>query len=436
MKLLIALVSSLVLLLSSTAPAFAISQDDFDAINRNAIFYEPDATPLCSVVGGGGVGVVGEEAERRREQAYNYFIALERGLTAEQSAGIVGNLMVETGGTMDPSVEQHFVNNGFDPDVETGYGLAQWTSIGRKYNLLAFSEATGRTIDDFYMQLDFIWFEMTGEPPTQGLSAGERAAYNDLILTTSTEDAAVSFARKYERNQASIDFSNGILTYQEAFTSRINAAEDAYAAYSGNPATSVPSGSASDCSGPVSDGSCAPGTINLGVHSVYESGEETVTTLCALTNLPSTGGASTPGSQYYVEGSDGLAIVRAEVSAVAYQMIEDATADGVVLRANSSFRPHEQQIDLCNANSGCRNGDTSLVATPGYSSHESGTAFDFYNMSSTGGSTCSSRATSSSAEYQWMFANAENYGYLQYAKEAWHWDTRSDLSNRCDSSET
>lgn len=46
MKLLIALIPSLVLLLSSTIPAFTISQEDFDAINRNAIFYDPDALAL------------------------------------------------------------------------------------------------------------------------------------------------------------------------------------------------------------------------------------------------------------------------------------------------------------------------------------------------------------------------------------------------------
>lgn len=42
-----------------------------------------------------------------------------------------------------------------------GYGLAQWTSEGRKKGLLALCRANGKEIDDLGTQLDWLYYEMT-----------------------------------------------------------------------------------------------------------------------------------------------------------------------------------------------------------------------------------------------------------------------------------
>ena len=203
----------------------ALSNEQRRLFNSGIYWYDINAATCELATSSSYTATEGAKA------AFDYFVG-KRKLSREQSAGIVGNLMVETGGTMDPSVEQGFVNKGFDPYAETGYGLAQWTSQGRKLLLQAYAEATNRAIDSFDMQLDFIWFELTGKEPVAGVRGGNEAgAYTKFITTSTTEDAAVSFARYYERNQLSIDYNEGKITYNQAFSERIGAAENAYSSF-------------------------------------------------------------------------------------------------------------------------------------------------------------------------------------------------------------
>lgn len=175
---------------------------------------------------------------------------------------------------------------------------------------------------------------------------------------------------------------------------------------------------------------CAPGTNDLGVHDGYASGKLVKHRLCALTNLTSGSSESTPGSQYYIDGASGRAIVNSRMSGAWFALINEAKSAGINLSASSSFRTNAHQTDLCNADSGCRNGDTTFVASPGGSSHQAGTAIDFANMGGKGGKTCASRATNSGAGYKWLVANAGKYGLKQYSAEAWHWDALP-AANRC-----
>ncbi len=420
-----------------------LTSQDIIRINKGEFYYDPESELLPCGVGENSVAL-SPIAEERKEAAYNYFVtrlteAANPSFAKEQSAGILGNLLAEAGVTMDPATEQGSVNIGFNPDAETGYGLAQWTSSGRKYRLQSFAQATGRSIDDFSMQLDFIWFEMTGEPSDPGLPQGatEANSFNKLILKTSAEDAAVSWASLYERNADSIAYGNGELSYEKAFRTRINNAQQVFIKYGGNPVGLGPSLGGGCVDAPANTNQCANGTIDLGINDTYVKGVRSTGVLCAVTNLPSSGKASRLGNSFYVDGSNGFAIVSAELSGRVYDMVDAAALDGIVLRANSSFRTNENQNALCNGNTNCSNGTFDEVARPGYSSHESGSAIDFKNMSddTLGGRTCSTRDKPNTPEWKWMLDNAENFGYLQYSKEGWHWDTRSDLANRCDSSE-
>jgi murein DD-endopeptidase MepM/ murein hydrolase activator NlpD len=160
--------------------------------------YVPGDGPLGAACGaaalpGGGtsVGQIPLRGGSPVEQAYNYFI--DRGLTPAQSAGIVGNLIVESG--VDPRINQ--VGGG------PGRGIAQWSAgdrwdttrphNGQPANVLAFAKT--RTPPDPFalvVQLDFIWHEMNNIPPwNQTLPAIKQAA--------SPSDAAIVFMQKYEK---------------------------------------------------------------------------------------------------------------------------------------------------------------------------------------------------------------------------------------------
>lgn len=112
--------------------------------------------------------------------AFAYFV--EKGLTPEQSAGVIGNLDQESG--MDPTIHQ--IGGG------PGRGLAQWSAGGRwdTYagdNVVEF--AAGADPYDFQVQLDFIWFE---------LSTMSYYGLAELQAASTVEDAVIVFQNEYE----------------------------------------------------------------------------------------------------------------------------------------------------------------------------------------------------------------------------------------------
>src|SRR5262249_15600101 len=97
--------------------------------------------------------IMSEAAMANNEQtAFNYFV--NKGLTKVQAAGIVGNLIQESG--VDPTIAQY----GGGP----GRGIAQW-SVGGRWNSGTDSVATyaannGGNRWALTTQLDFIWWEL------------------------------------------------------------------------------------------------------------------------------------------------------------------------------------------------------------------------------------------------------------------------------------
>ena len=104
-----------------------------------------------------------------------------KGLTVYGIAGLMGNLYAESGlnpqnlqNTYEKSL--HFTDATYTTAVDNGtytnfvydkagYGLAQWTYWSRKQALLAFAKAAGKSIGDLYVQLDFLWKELTESYP-------------------------------------------------------------------------------------------------------------------------------------------------------------------------------------------------------------------------------------------------------------------------------
>ncbi len=114
------------------------------------------------------------------DTAFKFFVS--KGLTEDQSAGIVGNLIQES--DVNPSVFQY----GGGP----GRGIAQWSAGGRwdsdrDDNVVWYADTHGQSRYSLTLQLDFIWYELT----ERGYGYGAlRGAPN---LTDATIDFEVDF---------------------------------------------------------------------------------------------------------------------------------------------------------------------------------------------------------------------------------------------------
>lgn len=121
--------------------------------------------------------VAGATGTASEQQAMQFLIS--KGLTPAQAAGIVGNLVHESGG----------MNTRALGDNGTAYGLAQWRG-DRQDNLRSFASARGTGADDMTTQLEFMWKEMQ-----------ERGDLARVQAQSTAAGAAEAFARHYERPQ-------------------------------------------------------------------------------------------------------------------------------------------------------------------------------------------------------------------------------------------
>jgi len=142
-------------------------------------------TPIGATVGGGGGG--GEAKKQAESMGAQIAKSLQKALdlTPAQSAGVVGNLMRESG--LNPRVNE---GGGVGaPRGVGGYGLAQWTG-SRQQDLVRFAGGAAGA-GNLQTQLRFMVSELMGT---------ESRALASLRKTTSPEEAAVVFDRDYERS--------------------------------------------------------------------------------------------------------------------------------------------------------------------------------------------------------------------------------------------
>ena len=125
-----------------------------------------------------------------KEKAFNHF--LDKGYTAVQAAGIVGNMIHESG--VEPQRLEGTPGGTITPASEAansshGWGVVQWTPAGKFINAVGVDKA-----DDLAVQLDFVYNQLEGTGPLS-----EKAAGDELKKATTVEDAAAAFMLKYER---------------------------------------------------------------------------------------------------------------------------------------------------------------------------------------------------------------------------------------------
>lgn len=122
-------------------------------------------------------------------------------------------------------------------------------------------------------------------------------------------------------------------------------------------------------------------------------------------------------------------VVSAKIVPDMTAMFNAAAAAGVPLSLTSSYRSYSNQVATYNnwvrVNGSTAAADT-VSARPGYSEHQTGFVFDLSAGS------CSLECFRGSAQYNWMMANAHNFGFIErypvglesitgYSPEAWHW---------------
>ncbi len=142
-----------------------------------------------------------------QQKAFNYFIS--NGYSKEQSAGIVGNMIDESSvepmrkqntlpGTKTPAAEVDAP--GTAGDYSGGWGIVQWTPASKMITASRNSGAKDEQIETIEYQLEFLKVQLTGKGPVPEGNAGSM-----VRATKTVEDAAVAFARYYERFGGSED---------------------------------------------------------------------------------------------------------------------------------------------------------------------------------------------------------------------------------------
>lgn len=165
------------LILASTLSNIARAEFDERFYKLNDIIYY-DAGEDCAPASSGNMADINLEGNDNAEKIWNFFKS--KGLTDEQTAGVMGSLWGES--------------NHFQPDlVEAGngigYGIAQW-SFGRRTNLENYAKEKGKPVSDLGVQLNFLWQELEGP---------ENRALNMVKSASTVREATIAWTNGFER---------------------------------------------------------------------------------------------------------------------------------------------------------------------------------------------------------------------------------------------
>lgn len=192
-KIVAAVLLSITLVMSQIPTTVFAFDEQFYSTN-DILFYDPRSL-ACSGPANSGASLTGSD---NQEKAFNYFVS--KGYKPEQSAGIVGNMVAESGvlpmrqqgkpATLEVSSKQ--INGS-----GSGWGLVQWTPPSKMINPSLQAGKKHEQIDTLEYQLQFLWEQLEGTGT--GAKISEKAAGDHLKQQTTVSGAARSFMTKYER---------------------------------------------------------------------------------------------------------------------------------------------------------------------------------------------------------------------------------------------
>ena len=122
-------------------------------------------------------------------QIYEY-LHKKIGLSSIVTAGIMGNMMAESG-LMPDRVQGDGIITApeITVDGETGYGLCQWTYITRQQGLKDFAAQQGKSSSDYQVQCDYLMYELENSYP---------GTIQAMDQTGDVRQAALKFHDMYE----------------------------------------------------------------------------------------------------------------------------------------------------------------------------------------------------------------------------------------------
>jgi hypothetical protein len=182
-------------LVMGSIPKIETKRNDVKEAASNKNIYDgtasvPEANPQGALPGTSALNAGNLIGKTNNEKAFNFFISPEGGsFEPHQAAGIVGNLIAESGvkGDISPTIVSGFKN-------EDSFGIAQWNpAYGRLQELRKFSAQANLNYRTLYAQLKFIVYEL-GKYSYLGLSKLRKAK--------TAEEASKVFEKKYERPAA------------------------------------------------------------------------------------------------------------------------------------------------------------------------------------------------------------------------------------------
>jgi murein DD-endopeptidase MepM/ murein hydrolase activator NlpD len=128
-----------------------------------------------------------------QQKVFNFFVS--KGYTKEQAAGIVGNMMAESG--VNPKAQ--YPSTTASAQTASGmpnraWGVVQWLPPSKMIDPSRAAGASWETIESLEHQVGFLWKQLEGTGPASEESAGDA-----LKATTTVEDAAFTFGFRFER---------------------------------------------------------------------------------------------------------------------------------------------------------------------------------------------------------------------------------------------
>lgn len=208
--------SVVVLMLSVSGPVSALTAEQKRVIDSGAYYFDVEVAPAaCTTI------LPGNDNPQR---IWNSLV--EKGLSAPQIAGILGNIQSESAGTFDPRVvEFGFPNSdgviskagdpatwddevppNAKPNGQPGYGIVQWTSPNRKQGLKDLAIDRGTIGGDLGTQMEFLWGELNSSYKSSTLdpilATDSYIEATDIFLENFESPAHIERTRPVRRTQA------------------------------------------------------------------------------------------------------------------------------------------------------------------------------------------------------------------------------------------
>jgi N-acetylmuramoyl-L-alanine amidase len=152
---------------SSVQPVAAFEESFYGS---NGILYYDDRDVLCNTSAGSNsnVSLSGKDS---LEKIYNFLLGKISSVVPVQerakilAAGALGNIVVESAGTGDPTIVQGGGHSTDPSSVSAGYGIIQWTPGRKIIGLLKEANISGDPAS-LETQLQLVWWHMTVTSPT------------------------------------------------------------------------------------------------------------------------------------------------------------------------------------------------------------------------------------------------------------------------------